>query len=148
MSICIDDPICLAFASHSTLWTVGLSLAGIWVALYPLSWLGAWVWSWVDETKMPHNNPILSFIARRFGYYTDPEDLYWDYRHKNKPNIDDGVRFFLVPLLILLASPPFIIFYELTFFVVSGIVVAHLARFARRHRKMFDEHVADKGVHK
>lgn len=50
----------------------------------------------------------------------------------------------LMPIISLLAFK----FYYVLIPILSLFLLAHLARFARRHKKIFDDHVKDKGAHK
>ena len=49
----------------------------------------------------------------------------------------------LMPIISLLAFK----FYHVLIPILSLFLLAHLARFARRHKKMFDDHVKDKDAH-
>lgn len=50
----------------------------------------------------------------------------------------------MLPILLVIAFN----FYPLTLSIISTAMIAYLARFARRSKKLFDKHVTDKDVHK
>jgi len=55
-------------------------------------------------------------------------------------------------IISFLFAPIFCVFaikaYPVTIGIATALLLAHLARFSRRHKKMFDEHVSDKNAHK
>jgi hypothetical protein len=54
------------------------------------------------------------------------------------------VASFFAPMVCLFAVTA----YPITIGVLTVLLLAHLARFSRRHKKMFDEHIEDKNAHK
>ena len=147
---CGTDPICNAFATHSELWFIGLGLAGIYVVSFFLSWIGSYIWAWIDEAKVKRR-AFIKFIGGFNGWKESNGHCWAFYRGKDysgRTSESDGFQIFMIPLLALLLSPLTIIFYEVALFITSGIALAHMARFARRHKKMFDSHVTDKDAHK
>lgn len=127
---------------------LGLLLGLGWVALYVLSWVCAWCWAWIDDAKAPRSNPLISFVMHRRGY-TDGDWL-WRFRKGDKKS--DGKSGFFYPLLALLLSPLFVVtavtIYPVTLAALTLFLLARLARFARRHKKLFDKHIKDPDAHK
>lgn len=159
MSNACDNTIhpCLeVLVGTGNLWLIGLGLAGIWVLSFLVSLIWCEVWGWVDERKVAYNNPLLNIVAQLWGgWKTSPPEhrrswlYYKGVDFENKTAYTDDVTGVIPPtFFLLLASPLLIIFYEVALFIGTGILIAHLARFARRHKKMFDSHVTDKDAHK
>jgi len=131
----------------------GLSFAGIialWHLAYILCWFIQWSWSWVDDSKMGKVNTLVRKVAHLSGF--EDYDGCWDYKHKKSEGRSDGFGPFyaitfgtgLLPIVLVVA----IEFYPIALSIAVLILMAHLARFSRRHKKIFDEHVKDKSAHK
>jgi hypothetical protein len=126
----------------------GIILGAGWIAAYFLSWCWAWTWAWVDDSKAPKKNPLINLAMSRMGW--GEGDWLWSYK-KGSHNSDGGRGFFF-PLIALILLPPFIssaiAVYPITLAVFLAYLIARLARFARRHKKLFDKHLKDPEAHK
>ena len=126
----------------------GIILGAGWIAAYFLSWCWAWAWAWVDDSQAPSNNPLINKAMKVMGW----KDGNWIYRYLKDGEGSDGERGFLFPLLALILVPPFvasaIAVYPVTLAVFLAYLIARLARFARRHKKLFDKHLKDPEAHK
>lgn len=127
---------------------LGLLLGLGWVALYFLSWAWAWSWAWIDDAKPPKSNPLISFSMRCMGW--EICDYLWKFKKGDLKS--DGECGFFFPLLALIFGPTLAVLavtiYPVTLAAVTLLLLARLARFARRHKKLFDKHVKDPGAHK
>lgn len=129
---------------------LGLLLGLGWVALYVLSWVWAWSWAWIDDSKAPKANPLISFVMRRMGWKELDGGCF--VYEKGCHEWSDGASGFFYPLLALLFLPTLAVtavtFYPVTLAAVTLLLMARLARFARRHKKLFDKHIKDPDAHK
>lgn len=127
---------------------LGLLLGVGWFALYLLSWVWAWSWAWIDDSKAPRANPLIGAVMRSMGW----GDGDWLYIYKKQGKGSDGERAFFFPLISLLFGPLLAVLavklYAVTLTFVTLYLLARLARFARRHKKLFDKHIADPDAHK
>jgi hypothetical protein len=109
------------------------------------------VWGWIDDSE-PGRNPVLEFLARLRGwtpYTTEGYSKYLWWKDKKGEQRPDVLLFFFpitmfAPLAIYLS----IKLYPVLLTFVTLAVVAYVARFARRHRKLFDKHLKDPEAHK
>jgi hypothetical protein len=133
-------PFCLAFG-------LGLLLGLGWCALYVLSWAWSWSWAWIDDSEAPKANPLISFVMRRMGWADGDR---W-FRFRKGDQISDGASGFFYPLLALLFGPALAVLavtiYPATLAALTLFLLARLARFARRHKKLFDKHIVDPNAH-
>lgn len=133
----------LAFA-----FVFGLLLGSGWIAAYLASWVGSWIWAWVDDSEAPKKNPLITRSMHLMGW--GEGDWLWQY--KKGEATSDGAVGFLFPMLALIATPPLIALsvalYPLTLSIALAFLTARLARFARRHKKLFDKHLKDPEAHK
>jgi len=127
---------------------IGLLLSVAWVACYILSWVWAWTWAWIDDSKSPRNNPLLSRTMKLMGW----KEGDWLYGYLKGGNGSDGESAFFYPLLALLTAPclglTILVFYPLAIGIAGAFGLAHITRFARRHKKLFDKHIKDPDAHK
>lgn len=127
---------------------VGLLLGLSWFALYLLSWVWAWTWAWIDDSKAPRANPMIRFVMQRMGWGEGD----WLYAYKRGGRGSDGERGFFLPLLALTFGPMLAVLavtiYPVTLAALTFFLLARLARFARRHKKLFDKHIKDPDAHK
>jgi hypothetical protein len=111
------------------------------------------VWSWIDDNETEVTNPINRIaLLLCAGRKTDIYD-YWRYRaFFNVTRTDDILIIYFWAISVLLSAPIAILLavklYEISLFIVAVVLIAHLARFARRHKKVFDKHVKDPDAHK
>lgn len=125
------------------------------LALFILILLGkAWrhAWAWIDDSE-PGRNPALELLAKIRGWtkYDSSSGysplLKWK---DQKGVIQDEPVFGLMPYPFFAPIAAFFCFKFYPVFL-SGLVllvVAFLARFARRHKKLFDKHIKDPDAHK
>jgi len=128
---------------------IGGCLSAAWVAIYIFSWLVMWAWAWVDDKKADNANVILSFIMIRLFNFDKAEYGYFIYQKGAERS--DGVIAFNVSLLCFFLAPILITalidFNQVTLFIVATVLLAFLARYTRRHKKLFDLHIKDKAAH-
>jgi len=138
----------------------------------------AWAWiddgkaskkNWIasktifSKWKYPVHNDYGDALERKaktnadgWGYAKDKK-----HTHKSVHNLKHGIDylydwqisgryFWLVLGMIPLPVVAVLMYdvYPITLTIGVLIVLAYLARFSRRHKKIFDEHVKDKGAHK
>lgn len=131
-------------------------LAG-WLVAYILCWVGQWAWAWVDDSKAGENNLIVKLILEKifeFKFEQNPgykyvKDIAWVKGGKKSEYRELYVFKFCfmtasIPLFIVLTLD----FYYVALTIASISLLAILARFARRHKKLFDKHIVDKEAHK
>ncbi|MDQ3203922.1 MAG: hypothetical protein M3Q94_17440 [Pseudomonadota bacterium] len=110
------------------------------------------VWAWVDDSE-PGRNPVLEFMARLRGW--TPYDtkgisstyLWWKGK-KGEQQPDVLLMFFPITIFAPLAIYLSVKLYPVLLTALTLMVVAYVARFARRHRKLFDKHLKDPEAHK
>ena len=127
---------------------LGLLLGLGWCALYVLSWAWSWSWAWIDDSEAPTANHLISFVMRRMGWSDGDR---W-FRFRKGDQISDGASGFFYPLLTLVFAPTLAVLavkiYPATLAALTLFLMARLARFARRHKKLFDKHIKDPDAHK
>lgn len=137
------------FSSNGIFWNTGLVLAGLWFAGYVFSWLGAWVWAWVDDAKCTKTNPMLWAIAKLV--FENPRvDHNGDIWIKGKD--DDtfiGLGLFFTPILFfIIVLPLSLTFWEVSLFITTVILIMIAARMGRRTHKALQRHIEDPAAHK
>lgn len=140
----VTSPFFIAFG-------LGLILAAGWFAT--VIGAGVWVrvWAWIDDAKPPKENPMIRLVMRLRGYEEDTEK--WSaYKYRKGEKKSDGDFATLLPMAAALVAPSAFLaafyLYPLTLTVITLYLMARLARFARRHKKLFDKHIADPNAHK
>lgn len=116
------------------------------------TWAGAaWVhvWAWIDDGE-PGSNPVAVLIARLRGWepYATGPGVWTKPDGRSAHSMD---VYFPVLLTAFFLPAVLILGFEFYPFVLTGLAllaVAHVARFARRHKKLFDKHVKDPDAHK
>lgn len=128
---------------------VGCFLALLFVLCYILTWVGQWIWGYIDDSDCSSRNKLIEFIMTKLMSY-EVYDVGWLYRSGDKLS-DGGEGFFLtfftllfLPILIVAAIKLYLVTIVLC--VILGVV--QLARFSRRLKKKFDIHTEDKSAHK
>lgn len=141
---CTVPALGLAFA-------IGLLLSVGWVALYFLSWGWARTWAWIDDTEAPKNNPMIKSIMFRMGW-VESTNKWTSFSYEKGKGSSDGAEAFFWPLIIVFLGPMLAVIafklYPVTLTAVTLYLLARLARFARRHKKLFDKHINDPAAHK
>ena len=121
----------------------GLFMAGLWTAANIIGLFWDWTWAWIDDAKSKKANPMIRTVAKLRGYKYEPGG--WLFYKGGQHT--DGVEFFFGPMALLSIAPFLLYFYEFTIVISSTVGLAHVARFARRGKKAFDKHCADKKAH-
>lgn len=122
----------------------------LFVTFYFAAWLSHMVrkaWLWVDDGKTDAPFPMTLLIAKVLGYqHGSGYQFYKGCRTKDSCDLLGMVAlmFLAGPLAIYLAFQ----FYPIVLSLALLYAIAHTARFARRHKKLFDEHVKDPKAHK
>lgn len=134
----------------------GAALALCWIVICLLAKFGSQAWNWIDDNEQPIRvNPVFSWIMLRLGYKpareVSPYSAYTWKTEDGKKESNGEIAFFM-PLLILLFCPTAIYIglwlYPVTLAAITIFLVGYLARFARRHRKLFDKHLKDPDAHR
>lgn len=129
---------------------LGVILAGVWIALNILCRIWAWVWAWIDDSESPKSGAIIHFLAMSRGFKVY-EGSYFKYRSADG-DYSNGWLEFLAPMALLFIAPTAFLLafllYPLTLSIFGLYLTARLARFARRHKKLFDKHIKDPDAHK
>ncbi|HCL4225694.1 TPA: hypothetical protein N2C25_003923 [Pseudomonas aeruginosa] len=132
---------------------LGLALAFLWAFAVFLAWAWGRAWAWIDDSKPPRHNFLTHWVMGLLGFHL--EDDRWSvyvYRHSKNKRGSDGASGFFYPVLIAVTAPSLLLLsfdlYPITVCGLTLFAVAHLARFARRHKKLFDKHIADPNAHK
>lgn len=133
---------------------VYLALFMLGVALFVTFYFAAWfshmvrkAWLWVDDSKTDAPYPMTLLIAKVLGYQHSSGYQFYKGR-KTKDSCD-----LLGMAALTLLGGPLAVYLSFKFYPVvlaAGLLyaIAHTARFARRHKKLFDEHVKDPKAHK
>jgi len=128
----------------------GVIIALVWLLAYFLCWACQWAWAWIDDSKVNKANLIVSSLAKFDGWDDDGTNSM--YYSKKGSGYEEGFTVFLkyslgtsvLPVLSFICFD----FYTVTLCALSLIAIARLARFSRRHKKLFDKHVKDPEAHK
>jgi hypothetical protein len=120
-----------------------------WILAYLLCWAGQWAWAWVDDSKVGQRNLIVKYLANKNGF-DDYDSSCFDYRGAQK-GLSDGFGSFIRAYLFTVMLPFILVitinFYPVTLAFLCVALIAWVARFSRRHKKLFDKHVVDKDAH-
>lgn len=117
---------------------------------YLAAWLSHMVrkaWLWVDDAKTDAPYPMTLLIAKVRGYqHSEGIRFYKGCRTIDSSDLlaTVALMFLCGPLAIYLSFQ----FYPVVLAAALLYAIAHTARFARRHKKLFDEHVKDPKAHK
>lgn len=146
----------IRFQAELFAFAMGVALAVGWALLLLLTGIWQKVWRWVDDDQSPENpNYFIAKVMTWLGFTGDrASNIYpWQRNGGDSSNdISGGGRAFWYPLLALLVAPLMaalcIRFYPVALTAGTLYLVARLARFARRHKKLFDKHIKDPEAHK
>lgn len=135
---------------------MGLALAVGWVLLLAITSIWQAVLRWVDDDESPKKpNYFIAKVMNRLGFTMDRDSRAYPWQRKGGDRTGDisgGDCAFWYPLLALLWTPLLIALcirvYPVALTVATLYLVARLARFARRHKKLFDKHIKDPEAHK
>jgi hypothetical protein len=113
--------------------------------------LGGKIWrhalGWIDDSEAGRN-PVLDFFARLRGW--KPSESLYGQRWVDRKGSDQHDAAFL-PIFGVIWAPISIYltvrFYPVLLTALTLFAVAHVARFARRHKKLFDKHLKDPSAH-
>lgn len=112
----------------------------------------SWVWAWIDDAEVPKYGVITLTVMKCLGYKKNERRSIYEFNNTTNGCGSDGAIAIFLPAFALLVSPFLIVLavaiYPFTLSVFGIYLTAKLARFARRHKKLFDEHVKDKSAHK
>jgi len=120
-----------------------------WIVAYVLCWIGQWAWAWVDDSKVGQRNLIVKYLANKNGF-DDYHGSVFDYKGKKK-GYSDGLWSFMRAFLFTVTLPFVLLMtiklYPIALAILCMALVAWVARFSRRHKKLFDKHIVDKDAH-
>ncbi|UBM23334.1 hypothetical protein K8374_13065 [Pseudomonas sp. p1(2021b)] len=128
---------------------LGIALTFSAVALLGKAWRHSW--AWIDDSS-PGRNPILELIARLRGWTPyDTEGsrgtyMWWKDK-KGETRTDVFFSLFIIAFWTPLAAYVIARLWPLALFCIALLAIAHVARFARRHKKLFDKHIRDPEAH-
>lgn len=132
---------------------LALLLFGVFCAacFFLLAWLTQVVKQgllWVDDRKAEGPFPMTVLIAKLWGY-KHRDGVYFEKKgHSDKDSSDFLFYHALAIVFLPLAINLSLRFYPVVLSLLLLYGLAHTARFARRHKKLFDEHVKDPKAHK
>jgi hypothetical protein len=103
---------------------------------------------WVDDRKSSGPWPMAQLIAKAMGYKESSHSYKFEKEGKEDQSSSDilgkaAVVVGCIPMVVCLT----IKFYPIVLSLALLYAIAHTARFARRHKKLFDQHVKDPGAH-
>jgi len=104
---------------------------------------------WVDDRKPEGPWPMMTLIGTLCGY--EYSDSYERFQKEGKEDIrgaDLLARSCVVVGAIPMAICVTVNFYPIVLSLALLYAIAHTARFARRHKKLFDKHIKDPEAHK
>ena len=128
---------------------LGFILAFGWIAAIVGASFWGRIWAWIDDAEKPKRNAITAKIMKARGFADDGSE----YRcYKRDGRYEDGFFPVVAGFVTLGLSPSLLLsaiyLYPLTISCLTLYMMARLARFARRHKKLFDKHIADPEAHK
>lgn len=131
---------------------VGGCIAAFVLASYVLCWIGQWVWAWVDDSEIFECNVLIYCVMVKALRYESSGGV-WDYIKDTKSGTRKSDGLIAFALLLSLSAVPLLsylsfVFYQVFLCTASVVAIAYLARFARRHKKLFDKHVKNEDAHK
>jgi len=129
---------------------IGILLALGWIAINILCWIWNWTWAWIDDSEPEKSGAIINFLALSRGFKAHKSE-YLKYKSECGDYSNGWVEFFAPMLLLLIGPVIFLIaflLYPLTLSIFGLYLTARLARFSRRHKKLFDKHLKDPDAHK
>lgn len=132
-----------------TAFVAGIFLAIGWLLILLAAHLWAVAWAWIDDSERSRTNPVTRRVMALLGYHpTEYKYSEFAYRHSKTNGISDGLRAVFLPAMALFCVPFSILYYPVAIGLLTAFALAHIARFARRHKKLFDQHLKDPGAHK
>lgn len=132
---------------------IGALLAIAWMASIIGSKVWQMTWNWIDDDdSRVEYNPLVFAVMKRLGYTRDRDSACYPYQNSDGKKISDGSTAVFLPFFLLFVSPLAIVIgfrlYPLVIAAITLFLIARLARFARRHKKLFDKHLKDPAAHK
>ena len=129
--------------------TIALPVAHILTII--LTAIGKHALCWIDDKEGEGRNPYITLLARKLGYREGSPGSIWSYYKKEGDERHDTDFFVMFPVFLLPMVAPLVAisleFYPVALTILSLYLMAHMARYARRHKKLFDLHVKDKKAH-
>lgn len=125
----------IAGVALSALLLLGIGLGKLW----------SHTWAWIDDCE-PEENPFVNLLAKMRGWEPVGYGVWKD--RKGEWQCDPYLAFFPITF-----AGPAVIFislklYPVTLTILALVATAHVARFARRNKKLFDKHLKDPEAHK
>lgn len=108
------------------------------------------VLAWIDDAEKPKRNMLTAKVMGMLGYRDDGGRCL-PYVKKGRSDSSGEIAIFLPGVILFLAPITLylsITLYPVTIGVFTLYLLARLARFARRHKKLFDKHIKDPDAHK
>lgn len=139
------EPLPPAFSAF----VIGSALAICWPILILTAHLWSVAWAWIDDSKPTSFNPLTKLVMSMLGYKAS-EYKYssFAYKHSKTEELSDGLIAVFLPAISLFSLPFSILYYPIAIGLMTAFALAHIARFARRHKKLFDQHLKDPEAHK
>lgn len=129
---------------------LGFGLALLFCLLIALSYYLQCAWKWInDDPSRPRHNVVLMWMVKPFGFSPRKDK---GYEKPGKHKEYDGFDVFWYPAVALILTPVTIaftwFFYPITIAICLLFIMAHMARFGLRMKKVMQKHMADPDAHK
>jgi hypothetical protein len=149
--------------TNNLLFSLGGVLALLWSVVFLLATIWRFAWAWMDDATPRSINFLHEKIIRWRGWRPREEVSpggAWRY-YKNfsaqpqkyddiTDSVDNIIASIHVIVITTLIVGPITVFYAWQFLLAAAVLYATalLARYSRRHKKLFDEHLKDQNAHK
>lgn len=130
---------------------------GIYLLVILLGMFSTWLWNFIDDFDKPlRQNMVVRFGMRVIGFepHPTPTSLRTGYQRIGSTSGEeyDSDNFIWVGGFLVFGTPAAIAvtkaYSQFVLSIAICVAVVFMARFMRRHKKLFDRHVADKDAHK
>ena len=150
----------------------GLFIAIAWAVAPLISLIIQTAVAWIDDSDRASENWVVHTLYKKTHKYRYPvyngasKEVFGyakDKKHSGAKSsslrIDENYVFshdagFFYPISVaVVGGIPFAVvaafdFYPITLSILGFVVMAHMARFGRRHQKLFTKHIEDKNAHR
>jgi len=135
---------------------VSVFIFALWILAYVSCWVCQWVWAWIDDSEVSDRSKMIDLLMRLYGYKVRESYYHSDGAYIKKLKVCStyacGASHSFLSLGALCALPwviyASVLFYDVAICLVIIVMVIFLSRYARRHKKLFDKHIANKDAHK
>lgn len=128
---------------------MGIAMAVVFIVLSAFTEVVRAGLLWVDDRQSEGPWPMTQLIAKAMGY----KESSHSYKFVKEGKEDQGNADILGKAAVVIGCIPMVVcvtvqFYPIVLSLALLYAIAHTARFARRHKKLFDKHVKDPEAHK